>query len=443
MSGSEEFASGSRGETAASMEPLSGNDDPSVGSGRDTAENRLASLPVIAGVELASAAAGVRYRGRTDVILARLAPGTRAAGFFTRSSTRAAPVRDCQEKLKSCAAASSDSGLAIFANSGNANAFTGTPGESAVRRITAAVSESLGLPASRVLTASTGVIGEPLNTARILDAIDTLKSGLSPDGLADAARAIMTTDTFPKAASAHITTGRGVLKIAGIAKGSGMIAPDMATMLAFVFTDAKISRPLLHSLSEEANKPSFNAVTVDGDTSTNDTLIVAATGRADHPELTAGDPAAARFARGLLSVMTSLAEQIARDGEGAGKLVRVRVTGAATGYDADLAARAVADSPLVKTAVAGEDPNWGRIVMAVGKSGAALDAGRMEIWLGRCLVAKNGMAAPEYSEEQAAAYMKEPEIDITVALGAGDACARVMTCDLTHGYISINADYRS
>ena len=409
---------------------------------RDNAEARLALLPVIDGAEFASAAAGVRYRDRPDVMLARLAPGTQAAGFFTQSTTRAAPVLDCQKKLRSAPQAP-NAGLAVFANSGNANAFTGPPGDKAVRQISDCVSESLGIPHSRVLTASTGVIGEPLETGRILASVGQLKSSLSPEGLAGAARAIMTTDTFPKAASAQIRTGRGVLNIAGIAKGSGMIAPNMATMLAFVFTDAKIGGPLLHSLSSQANTASFNAVTVDGDTSTNDTLIVAATGKADHPELTAGEAAAAAFSRGLRSVMASLAEQIVRDGEGAAKLIRVRVKGAANEDEARAAAQAVANSPLVKTAVAGEDPNWGRIVMAVGKSGAELDAGRMAIWLGRHLVAKDGMAAPDHSEERAAAYMKEAEIDITVALGSGDAEAQVLTCDLTHGYITINADYRS
>lgn len=406
---------------------------------------RLSSLPTIAGAEFAAAAAGVRYHGRPDVMLAHLCPGTEMAGFFTQSSTRAAPVQDCEEKLRELHTTESAAGMAIFVNAGNANAFTGHAGIKAVAQLASCVSAGLQLSTDHVLTASTGVIGEPLtpDINKILAVINELTIALSPNGLGDAACAIMTTDTFPKAAATQIETKFGTINIAGIAKGSGMIAPKMATMLAFIFTDAKIGQSALQSLSQTANQLSFNAITVDGDTSTNDTLLVAATGRANHPKLLIGNAATEKFARGLNNVMTALAEQIVRDGEGAKKLVKICVKDALTEADAKLAAHAIANSPLVKTAIAGEDPNWGRIVMAIGKSGAQIDGERLTISLGQHLVAEKGQVAPGYNEATAAAYMKGSEILISVNLGRGEAAAQVMTCDLTHDYISINADYRS
>ena len=412
-------------------------------SARQDAERRLLELPEIAGAEFSAVGAGVRYSGRPDVMLARLAGGTRFAGLFTRSTTRAAPVLDCERKLRAAAAGSDADELAILVNSGNANAFTGEAGQKSVAAVVRAVSEQFGLTEQRVLTASTGVIGEPLNTGRITRSLGDLQERLSSSGLRDAARAILTTDTFPKSAHAEIECGGGHIAIAGIAKGSGMIAPDMATMLAFIFTDAKISQPLLQSLSAEAVRDTFNAVTVDGDTSTNDTVIIAATGKSGLPEIREADAVCGNFAGALRSVMDSLAEQIVLDGEGATKLVRIHISGAVSDEDAMTVAKAVANSPLVKTAIAGEDPNWGRLVAAIGKSGAQLDCGRLSIWIGDHLVAEQGSVASGYSEAAAAAHMRRAEIAIRADLGTGGGRARVRTCDLTHGYVAINADYRS
>lgn len=432
-------------EMASSLKSTKHNLPLSLTTCAANAAGRLSSLPAVEGAEFAAAAAGVRYHGRPDVMLAHLCPGTKMAGFFTQSSTRAAPVRDCEEKLCKLHATESEAGIAIFANAGNANAFTGREGIRAVAQLTSCVSAELQLSVNHVLTASTGVIGEPLtpDINKILAVINELTITLSPNGLGDAARAIITTDTFPKAAATQIETKFGTINVAGIAKGSGMIAPRMATMLAFIFTDAKIGQSALQSLAQTANQLSFNAITVDGDTSTNDTLLVAATGKANHPEILLGNSETEEFARGLNAVMTALAEQIVRDGEGAKKLVKVCVENALTEEDAKLAARAIANSPLVKTAIAGEDPNWGRIVMAIGKSGAQIDVERLAISLGQHFVAEKGQVAPSYNEAAAAAYMKGSEILISVHLGVGEATAQVMTCDLTHDYISINADYRS
>ena len=392
------------------------------------------ALPEIDGVRLASAEAGVRYSGRTDVMLAHLAPGSTVAGVFTRSATRAAAVLDCQAKI----GADSDAGAAIIVNSGNANAFTGKHGAESVSAVNAVVAERLGLPAERVFPASTGVIGEPLAHDRIIAAIDALAAGLSPAGIEDASRAIMTTDTFPKGAGRTLSVGGKPVRIAGIAKGSGMIAPDMATMLVYIFTDARIARPALQSLLARLTARTFNCITVDSDTSTSDSLIMGATGASGVD--VDDDPA---FAEALEAVMLDLAQQVVRDGEGATKFVEVRVTGAASDADARTHAMAIANSPLVKTAVAGEDPNWGRVVMAVGKSGAAADRDRLSIRFGDVKVAENGWVAPGYDEAAASAYMKNPELVIGVDIGLGHGNCTVWTCDLTHGYIDINADYRS
>ena len=397
-------------------------------------------LPPVAGVRFATAEAGVRYKNRVDVMLADLAPGTAIAGVFTRSATRAAPVLDCEAKIGGV----SEAGAAILVNSGNSNAFTGQNGVDSVRAVTAAVAERLGLPESRVFMSSTGVIGEPLPHDRITAKIADLADGLSETGIAGAARAIMTTDTFPKGAFATVEIGGTIVTIAGIAKGSGMIAPDMATMLAYVFTDAAVDRAALQHMVSEAADASFNAITVDGDTSTSDTVLVAATGASGAPPITGLRSAEARAFRDALgAVMQDLAHQIVRDGEGATKFVEVTVTGAATVADARKAAFAIANSPLVKTAIAGEDPNWGRIVMAVGKSGAKADRDRLSIRFGEILVAENGWRAPDYSEADAAAYMKGAELAIGVDLGIGTGRFTAWTCDLTHRYIDINADYRS
>ncbi|RWR33686.1 bifunctional glutamate N-acetyltransferase/amino-acid acetyltransferase ArgJ [Sinirhodobacter populi] len=399
-------------------------------------------LPVIDGVEFAAAAAGVRYAGRTDVMLARIAPGAAIAGVFTTSSTRAACVLDCQAKLG--VAVPADAGAAIIVNSGNANAFTGALGQASVDAVTGAVAEKLGVPASRVFSSSTGVIGEPLPHEKIVEAIDALKTGLDPKGMEAAARAIMTTDTFPKGACADVAVEGGTIRIAGIAKGSGMIAPNMATMLVYIFTDAKISAANLQKILSRQVGDTFNAITVDSDTSTSDALIVAATGRSAAPEISDLRSKSARaFEAALKGVMLDLAKQVVRDGEGATKFIEVRVTGAESAADAQKVAFAIANSPLVKTAAAGEDANWGRVVMAVGKSGARAERDRLRISFGDLVLAENGWRVPDYSEEAASAYMKNSELVIGVDLGLGSAAKTVWTCDLTHGYIDINADYRS
>ncbi len=391
-------------------------------------------LPLIEGAEFASVSAGVKYKDRADVMLARLIPGTAIAGVFTRSATRSAPVLDCQAKL----GGDPKKPAAILVNSGNSNAFTGRNGIDAVAAITQATAAACDTPVDRVFTASTGVIGEPLPFDRITQHLETLARTTSADAIEDAARAIMTTDTFPKGAGAEIDIGGKKVSIAGIAKGSGMIAPDMATMLVYVFTDALIGQAELQALLSNHNERTFNCITVDSDTSTSDSLMVAATG-ATGVDVTGNEA----FCEALHQVMLDLAHQVVKDGEGATKFVEISVTGAASDLDAKTHALSIANSPLVKTAIAGEDPNWGRVVMAVGKSGAAADRDKLSIRFGDVLVAENGWVSPTYREDDAAAHMKGEKIDILVDVGLGAGAATVWTCDLTHGYISINADYRS
>ncbi len=391
-------------------------------------------LPVINGVKFASVAAGVRYTGRKDVMLAVLTPGTSVAGVFTRSLTRAAPVLDCQSKLGS----DPTPGAAILVNAGNANAFTGHFGQTSVAAISGAVAELTEVPQERVFTASTGVIGEPLPHDRILDCLTELSDGLEEGGIEGAAQAIMTTDTFPKGSAAELSIGGQLVRIAGIAKGSGMIAPDMATMLVYIFTDAKIPQAELQHLLVELNDVTFNCITVDSDTSTSDSLMACATGASNVD--VSGNPA---FRDALHGVMRDLAHQVVRDGEGATKFVEIQITGAATHEEAKVHGLSIANSPLVKTAIAGEDPNWGRIVMAIGKSGAQADRDKLKISFGEVLVAEKGWVSPDYEESQAASYMKQGSLTIAVDVGVGTGKATVWTCDLTHRYIEINADYRS
>ena len=398
------------------------------------APERFPDLPEIDGVTFATSAAGIKYKGRKDVMLALLATGSTVAGVFTRSATRSAPVLDCQEKLGK----DTSGPAAILVNSGNSNAFTGKNGVASVAALTDAVAAATGVQALRVFTASTGVIGEPLPHDKIIATIDALHSEQSASGIGAAARAIMTTDTFPKGATATVEINGKDVKIAGIAKGSGMIAPDMATMLAYVFTDAKITQSDLQALLSEVNDKTFNCITVDSDTSTSDSLIAAATGTSGVE--VGGNPA---FAEAFHDVLRDLAHQVVRDGEGATKFVTVTVTGAQDDSDAHKIALSIANSPLVKTAIAGEDANWGRVVMAVGKSGAVADRDRLSIRFGDIVVAESGWRAPNYSEDAASAYMKNAELTIGVDLGIGDGQSTVWTCDLTHGYININADYRS
>ncbi len=404
-------------------------------------ETELEGLLPVPGARFASAAAGIRYHGRDDVMLAELAAGSTVAGVFTRSATRSAAVLDCQAKI---AAPAGSGKAAILINSGNANAFTGARGTEAVSTICRALARRLDLSESRVFTASTGVIGEPLPHGRITAVLDALADGLSEANQPAAARAIMTTDTFAKGAGRRLELGGAQVTVSGFAKGSGMIAPDMATMLACIFTDARVARPFLQEMLSELAAQTFNCITVDSDTSTSDSVLLCATGQAGGASLRGpDDPGAVHLRAALHEVMLSLAHQIVMDGEGASKFVEIRATGAASDADARRVALAIANSPLVKTAIAGEDPNWGRIVMAVGKAGARAERDRLSIRFGDILVAENGWVAPGYREEEGAGYMKNDRLTITVDLGLGPGRATIWTCDLTARYIEINADYRS
>ena len=391
-------------------------------------------MPRIDGVSFSAVASGVKYEGRFDLMLAKCVPGTAVAGVFTRSATRSAPVLDCQTKL----GRQSHDGAAILVNAGNSNAFTGNKGVAAVKAIVHATAHATGIPDNRVFTASTGVIGEPLPYDRITAKLSELVVGLSADAINDAAAAILTTDTYPKGAAAHCNIGGHSIKIAGVAKGSGMIAPDMATMLVYIFTDAKVDQDVLQAMTARLCDETFNCITVDSDTSTSDSLMVAATGASGVDA--SADP---NFEAALHSVMLDLAHQVVRDGEGATKFVEIKVKGATDKAAAKTHAMSIANSPLVKTAIAGQDPNWGRVVMAIGKSGAPADRDALSIWFGDVLVAENGWVSPSYLEEEAAEHMKGEHIRITTEIGMGTASTTVWTCDLTHGYIEINADYRS
>lgn len=399
------------------------------------APEKFPDLPVIDGVRFATAQAGVKYKGRTDVMLAVADAGSTIAGVFTRSATRSAPVLDCQEKI----GLDGMGPLAIVVNSGNSNAFTGKHGRASVAAITAAAAAATGVSVDRVFTSSTGVIGEPLPHDKIVAVLDQLNTDLDAGGIAAAARAIMTTDTYPKGATVTVDTEHGPIKIAGMAKGSGMIAPDMATMLVYIFTDAKIAQADLQAVVSATNDTSFNCITVDSDTSTSDTLLMVATGASG----VTVDRNHAGFRDAVNALFLDLAHQVVRDGEGASKFVEVQVTGAQSDKDAKIHAMAIANSPLIKTAIAGQDPNWGRVVMAIGKSGAAADRDLLSIWFGDILVAEKGWRAEGYTEDAGAAYMKNDSLIIRADVGLGTGTATVWTCDLTHGYIEINADYRS
>jgi glutamate N-acetyltransferase/amino-acid N-acetyltransferase len=405
------------------------------------APKTLPHLPAIDGVRLAAGAAGIRYPGRIDLLLALFDPGTTVAGVLTQSKTASAPVDWCRAHLAHGMA------RALVVNSGNANAFTGKRGIDAVKRTAAAAAEVADCLEADVYLASTGVIGEPLDAQKIVRQLGALAREAKADAYEDAARAIMTTDTFPKLATRKAEIEGIEVSINGIAKGAGMIAPDMATMLAFLFTDAAIEPEALRASLDPGVDATFNAITIDGDSSTSDTLLIFATGRsASRGAPRIADPndlRLAAFRLALTEVMHDLALQIVKDGEGLTKFVTVKVTGAETGAAARAIARSIANSPLVKTAIAGEDPNWGRIVAAVGKAGEAADRDRLAIWLGDILVAKEGEVSPDYREAQGAAYMKNAEIAITVDVGVGKEAATIWTCDLTHDYIAINADYRS
>jgi glutamate N-acetyltransferase / amino-acid N-acetyltransferase len=398
-------------------------------------------MPTVAGVNFATAAAGIRYPGRTDVLLALFNEGTTVAGVFTRSKCPSAPVDWCRAHLKGGRAA------ALVVNSGNANAFTGKHGREATKITAQLVAGAVGCRSSQVFLASTGVIGEPLDATRFGTVMSELVASAAPGGWQDAARAIMTTDTFPKGAAAIARLGATPVTICGIAKGAGMIAPDMATMLSFVFTDAPISPRLLQSMLKQAVVDTFNAVTVDGDTSTSDTLLAFATGaaaaRGAAKITTPSDPRLPALRKAFDAVLGNLAEQVARDGEGARKLIEIIVEGAVSKSSARKIALSIANSPLVKTAIAGEDANWGRVVMAVGKAGEPADRDRLSIWFGGIRVAHKGERDPGYDESAVSGAMKKPEILLKVALGLGRGRDRVLTCDLTKEYVAINGDYRS
>ncbi|HWJ87135.1 MAG TPA: bifunctional glutamate N-acetyltransferase/amino-acid acetyltransferase ArgJ [Pelagibacterium sp.] len=394
--------------------------------------------PAIAGVRFATAEAGIRYKGRTDVLLAVFDPGTTVAGVLTRSLCPSAAIDWCRANLPGGTA------RALVVNSGNANAFTGLKGKQSVELTAQIAARAVGCAPSEIFLASTGVIGEPLDATKFDGVLEGLAGTLVAEPWIDPARAIMTTDTFPKLAEATVEIDGVAISIAGIAKGSGMIAPDMATMLSFVFTDAPIAAPVLQALVARHNQTSFNAITVDSDTSTSDTLLAFATGKAAiAPIDSLSDPRAETFGDALKTVLFDLAMQVVRDGEGASKFVTVTVTGAQSDDSAAKIARAIADSPLVKTAIAGEDANWGRVVMAVGKAGQPADRDRLTIAFGDIVVARNGERAPDYSEDAASAYMKGDELTLKVDIGLGDGKATLYTCDLTHGYIDINGSYRS
>lgn len=400
------------------------------------APERFPDLPAIGGVQIAGRACGLKRSGARDLMLALLSPGTAVAGVFTRSRCASAPVDWCRAALAGGRA------RAIVCNSGNANAFTGKAGDTTAAQTAGAAAALFGCAEDEVFLASTGVIGVPVGPDEIGRRLPGLARHLHAGAWRDAAEAIMTTDTFPKGAAAEAAIGGTPVRVAGFAKGSGMIAPDMATMLGFVFTDARIPAPLLQKLLNRSNDRSFNAITVDGDTSTSDTVLLCATGAAGN-----APPADLRdlrdFERALDSVMIDLAQQIVRDGEGASKFVTVRVSGAASARAARRIGLTIANSPLVKTAIAGEDANWGRIVMAVGKAGERADRDRLSIAIGGVVITKDGQLAPGYDETPVARHMKGAEIDIDVDIGIGRGRATVWTCDLTHGYIRINADYRS
>ncbi len=402
------------------------------------APKKTPAMPAIAGVTFATAEAGIRYKGRTDVLLVLLAEGTTVGGVFTTSRCPSAAVDWCRQQLPGGRA------RALVVNSGNANAFTGRKGQEAVDLTGRIAAKAAGCKPSEIFIASTGVIGEPLDARKFEGVLADCAKRAATGPWIEAARAIMTTDTFPKVATGTALIDGVTVTIGGIAKGAGMIAPDMATMLSFVFTDAPIAAPVLQALLKTGTDRSFNCVTVDGDTSTSDTLLAFATGQAKCKPITdVKDPRLSAFKRVLNRVLTDLAQQVAKDGEGARKFVEVRVEGAKSAKSARRIAKSIANSPLVKTAVAGEDANWGRIVMAVGKAGEPAERDRLAISFGDIRVAVDGERDPAYSEEATSAYMKRDHIKITVSLGLGRGSATMWTCDLTKAYVEINGDYRS
>jgi glutamate N-acetyltransferase/amino-acid N-acetyltransferase len=405
------------------------------------APKKYPKMPAVEGVRIATAEAGIKYKGRTDLLAMVFDEGTTAAGVFTRSKCPSAPVDFCRKNLAGGRA------RVLVVNSGNANAFTGKKGRETTEMTGKAAAKAVDASAGEVFLASTGVIGEPLDANRFSHLLAGMAKEAKPDRWTEAAKATMTTDTYPKVATATVKIGDADVVINGIAKGAGMIAPDMATMLSFVATDAAIDAPVLQALLSKGVGSTFNAVTVDSDTSTSDTLMLFATGAAAKrgaPRITdAGDARLGQFKRALNRLLKQLALQVVRDGEGARKQVEVTVIGAKSARSAKRIALSIANSPLVKTAVAGEDANWGRVVMAVGKAGEPADRDRLAIWFGDNRLAFEGERDPHYSEAATSAYMKRDEIAIRVDIGLGRGKATVWTCDLTKEYVAINGDYRS
>ncbi len=405
------------------------------------APKKYVKLPALEGVRIRTAEAGIKYRNRTDLLLMVFDEGTDVAGVFTRSKCPSAPVDLCRANLPGGKA------RVLVVNSGNANAFTGRKGRETTSLTAKAAAAAVGCRPDEVFLASTGVIGEPLDAGKFSHLLKDMAKGAEAGLWGDAGKAIMTTDTYPKYATATVKLGDADVTINGIAKGAGMIAPDMATMLSFVATDAPIAAPVLQQMLSAGTKGTFNAVTVDSDTSTSDTLLLFATGAAAKrcaPRIT--DPKDARlmqFRRALNRILKNLALQVVRDGEGARKQVEVTVTGAKSARSAKRIALSIANSPLVKTAVAGEDANWGRVVMAVGKAGEPADRDLLSVWFGDIRVAREGERDPDYSEAATSDYMKRDEIRIRADIGLGRGKATVWTCDLTKAYVEINGDYRS
>ncbi|MFO0541134.1 MAG: bifunctional glutamate N-acetyltransferase/amino-acid acetyltransferase ArgJ [Phenylobacterium sp.] len=398
-------------------------------------------IPPIDGVEIATGRAGFYKHEREDLLVMRFAEGTSVAGVFTRHGVGSAPVDWCRRAL---AQSEGEDARALVVNAGCANAFTGKPGADAARRVASAVAKRFDCRQRDVMLASTGVIGVLLDDAKITQRLPEVEAALAPDGWSAAARAIMTTDTFPKGAFAEARIDGKTVRIAGICKGSGMIAPDMATMLAFVATDADIAPKALQNLASLYTRSTFNCVTVDGDRSTNDTLLLFATGQSEAPRISrAGDRRLADFREKLEAVLLDLALQLVRDGEGATKFVRINVSGAESPASARKIARTIAESPLVKTALAGEDANWGRIVMAVGRADEPIDRTRLKVQFGPLVAAQDGLISPTYDEAKMSAYMKKDELEVSVDVGVGRGSATVWTCDLTKQYVAINGDYRS
>jgi len=397
-------------------------------------------LPPIAGFTMATAEAGVKYKNRTDLWVLRADSGTAVAGVFTQNLCPGAPVDWSRKAL----AVQTDGPRVVVVNSGTANVFGGQKSRDAVIETAQGAADIFGADGDAIFLASTGVIGEALDASKVTDKFPDMLTDLTGDGWEEAARAIMTTDTHAKGASGTALIDGTIVTINGIAKGSGMIAPDMATMLSFVATDANIAQPVLQDLLAECVGPTFNAITVDSDTSTSDTLLLLASGKADHQKITdINDGALADFKSALKDVLHDLSMLVIKDGEGITKFITIDVTGAVSDVSAKAIGMSIANSPLVKTAIAGEDANWGRVVMAVGKAGQPAERDKLSIWMGPHLLAQRGERSPEYTEADGDAYMKNDEINIKVDMGLGDGAARVYTCDLTHGYIEINADYRS